>query len=323
MTAAVESMAYINQSPWHGLGNRLEPGATVEQMTQAAGLDWKVSRHPIFTQIGEEKVNIEGRVAIVRDTDNRVLSTASDGWRPFQNSELMEFFREYVDAGHATLETAGSLRDGKLIWALANINAGFTLNGVDEVNGYVLFSNSHEPGAAIRVLTTSVRVVCQNTLSMAHRAGGDRYKQSHMKEFNVAAAKEQLQFSRHQIAEFGLEAEALNSLKMSAFDTVRTLAKHFQPEMATSDMDIGILLNNPDAQSPVLSDVLYSMVTAPGAIPDTAWGLLNGVTHYADHVAGRSQGQRMLNSTFGHMDKVKQAVRMELLQLADYEVVDA
>ena len=319
MSHEVETMAYVGETPWHSLGNKNEGIPTVEEMTKAAGLDWKVARHPIFTQIGEEKIGIDGRVAIVRDIDNRVLSTASDKWIPFQNKELMEFFREYVDAGHATLETAGSLKDGKVIWALANINAGFTLNGRDEVKGYVLFSNSHEPGAAIRILTTSVRVVCQNTLRMAHN-GKDQYKQTHLKDFNPAAAREQLAFSRHQIEEFGLEAQALSQLQMSAYDTVRVLAKHFQPDMAESAMDIQILLNNPDAQNPVLSDVLHSVVTAPGALPESAWGLLNGVTHYADHVAGRTAGNRMISSTFGALDKTKQAVRMELLEMAGYQI---
>lgn len=318
--SAVETMAYKGDTPWHSLGNPLKAGESIEKWTKAAGIDWKVARHPIFTQIGDEKINIDGRVAIVRDTDNKVLSTASDKWIPFQNTDLMEFFREYVDAGHATLETAGSLKDGKVIWALANINAGFTLNGRDEVKGYVLFSNSHEPGAAIRILTTSVRVVCQNTLRMAHAGKGDQYKQTHLTDFNPAAAREQLAFSRFQIEEFGREAEALAGLEMSAFDTMRVLAKQFQNDMAETAMDIQILLNNPDAQNPVLSDVLHSVVSAPGALPESAWGLLNGVTHYADHVAGRTAGNRLLSSTFGALDKAKQAVRMELLEMADYRV---
>jgi phage/plasmid-like protein (TIGR03299 family) len=320
MTAAVETMAYVGETPWHGLGHKLEKGATVEQMTVAAGLDWKVVRRPLFARIDENtEVQIDGKVAITRETDNSVLSVASDRWQPFQNAELMEFFREYVEAGAATLETAGSLHDGKTIWALANINDGFTLNGNDRVNGYVLLSNSHEPGTAIRVMTTMVRVVCQNTLSMAHNRGLDQYRQSHIKQFNMQAARDSLQFARAQVHQHELEANALNSLKMSAFDTVRTLAKHFQPDMQ-DDLGVACLLKNPETQNPVMADVLYSVVTAPGAIPDSAWGLLNGVTHYADHVAGKTSANRMVNGTFGRMAKIKQEVRLDLLQLADFQV---
>jgi len=309
MVAAVQSMAYFGETPWHGLGTKLPEAVGVDEMTTAAGLDWSVAQHPMFIEVeGTDgklvRKAIPNKVAVTREDTLDILSVSSTQWKPFQNRDLMEFFRDYVEAGAATLETAGALRDGKIIWALANINKGFTLNGSDQVNGYLLLSNSHEPGSAIRVMTTMVRVVCQNTLSLAHSGGQDMYRQSHVK------AREGVELHK-------LEAEALNSLKLSAFDTLRTLAKHFQPEMA-GDEDVKILQYNPDAQSPVFADVLRSVVSAPGAIPETAWGLLNGVTHWADHVAGRSSSARMLDSTFGRKAKIKLDVRKDLLEMADY-----
>jgi phage/plasmid-like protein (TIGR03299 family) len=319
MSAEVETMAYVGATPWHGLGNKLEQGASIEEMTKAAGLDWAVSQHPMFVKIGDEEVAVPNKVAVTRDTDKRILSVSSTGWKPFQNAELMEFFRDFVDAGSATLETAGSLYDGKTIWALANINKGFTLKGRDTVNGYVLLSNSHAPGSSIRAMTTMVRVVCQNTLTMANaRGGATEYRQNHMKDFDMSKAKETFAFARESVAVHKMEAEALSSLQMSAYDTVRTLATFFQPDMAEHASDVKMLLVNPDAQSPVLAEVLHSVVSAPGAIPENAWGLLNGVTHYADHVAGRSPAARLTNSTFGQLAKVKLDVKDYLLQMAGY-----
>lgn len=320
MTAAVQSMAYVGETPWHGLGNKLEAGVGVDEMTKAAGIDWAVAKHPMFIEVDGKRVVVPNKAAVTREDTLDILSVASTAWKPFQNKELMEFFRDYVELGAATLETAGSLRDGKVIWALANINKGFTLNGRDKVNGYVLLSNSHEPGSAIRVMTTMVRVVCQNTLTLAHGQGSDMYRQSHVKDFDLSAAKATLDFARESVELHKLEAEALRSLELSPFDTVRTLAKHFQPEMAQTDMDVNILLTNPNAQNNVMGDVLRSVVEAPGAMPDNAWGLLNGVTHWADHVAGRASSSRMLNSTFGRNAAVKLAVRKDLLAMADYKL---
>jgi phage/plasmid-like protein (TIGR03299 family) len=318
MVAAVQSMAYVGETPWHGLGNKLTEAVGVDEMTKAAGLDWSVAQHPMFVEVGGKRVEVPGKVAVTREDTLDVLSVSSKQWKPFQNKDLMEFFREYVEAGAATLETAGSLREGKVIWALANLNKGFTLNGRDRVNGYLLFSNSHEPGASIRVLTTMVRVVCQNTLSLAHGSGDEMYRQSHVKDFDMASAKSTVEFAREGVELHKLEAEALMSLELSAYDTVRTLAKHFQPDMANTEEDVKILLANPAAQSPVFSEVLHSVVMAPGAMPENAWGLLNGVTHWADHVAGRNTSSRLMNATFGRNAKIKLDVRRDLLEMADY-----
>jgi phage/plasmid-like protein (TIGR03299 family) len=311
-------MAYLGETPWHGLGHKLTEAVGVEEMTKAAGLDWAVGKHPMFVEVDGNRYTVPNKAAICREDTHEILSVASSGWKPYQNMELMEFFREYVEQGSATLETAGALRDGKIVWALANINKGFTLNGRDQVNGYLLFSNSHEPGTAIRVMTTMVRVVCQNTLTLAHSAGTEMYRQSHVKEFDLSAAKATIDFARESVELHKLEAEALMALELSPYDTVRTLAKHFQPEMQ-SDFDVKVLLANPASQSQVFSDVLRSVVEAPGALPDNAWGLLNGVTHWADHVAGRASSTRMLNSTFGRNAKLKLDVRKDLLEMAGYE----
>lgn len=318
MTAAVQTMAYVGETPWHGLGQALPEAVGVDDMIKAAGIDWQVAQHPIFIEVDGVRKAVPNRVAVTREDTLDILSTSSTSWKPFQNRELMEFFREYVDLGAASLETAGALKDGKIIWALANINKGFTLNGRDEVKGYVLLSNSHEPGASIRVMTTMVRVVCQNTLTLAHGQGADMYRQSHVKDFDLSAAKSTLDFARESVELHKLEAEALRSLELSAFDTVRTLAKHFQPEMAADDLDVNILLANPEAQNRTMSDVIRSVVEAPGAMPENAWGLLNGVTHWADHVAGKTSSTRMLNATFGRNAKIKLDVRKDLLEMANY-----
>lgn len=323
MVAAVQSMAYLGATPWHGLGHALTEAVGVDEMTKAAGLDWDVAQHPMFIEVDGKRVAVPDKLAVTREDTLDVLSVSSKQWKPLQNRDLMEFFREYVEAGAATLETAGALNDGKTIWALANINKGFTLNGNDQVNGYLLLSNSHVPGSAIRVMTTMVRVVCQNTLSMAHGSGADQYRQNHLKAFDIDAARETVELARENVGRHKDEAEALMKLNLTARDTIAVLAKQFQPEMLEEENGVEILLTNPQAQSKVFGDVLRSVVEAPGAMPDNGWGVLNGVTHWADHVAGRSAGTRMLSSTFGANAKVKLALRRELLEMADYAMAEA
>lgn len=324
MAHAILSMAYRGETPWHGLGQKIEGIPTVDEMLVAAGLDWNVVKRPLFAEVGDQKVEIPNKMALMRETDNTVFSVVGENWQPLQNKDAMEFFREYTEQGGATLETAGALHGGKVIWGLANINKGFKLNGRDEVKGYILLTSPHEVGNSVTVRTTTIRVVCANTMAMAVSENRKpEYRQSHAKAFNTQAARETIQLAQEQVAFHEMEAKALQSLKMSAFDTVRFLASHFQPLVAGAsdkmiEEHVNVLLKSPSLQNKALGNVIQSTARGPGATPGNAWGVLNGVTHWADHVAGKSQDARLYNAWMGSTGKIKLDVKRELLEMADY-----
>lgn len=319
MAHAVESMAYVGETPWHGLGHKVAGIPTIDEMVVAAGLDWSVVQVPLMAEHNGEKVEIPNKVALVRDSDNQFMSITGPNWKPLQNRDAMEFFREYTEAGGATLETAGSLHDGRVIWALANVNKGFTLNGRDQVNGYILLTSPHESGVSISVRTTTVRVVCANTMAMAvSQNKNPEYRQSHAKTFNTDAARETILLAQHQVELHEQESKALQGLKMNAFDTIKFLAKQFQPAVLNEDAMVKSLLTNPSLQNAKMAAVLHSVVRAPGATAGNAYGILNGVTHWADHKAGKTQDARLYNSWMGENGRVKLNVKRELLEMADY-----
>lgn len=321
MSHEVETMAWAHQVPWHGLGNRVEGSVTVDEMLVAAGLDWEVQQHPLFAEVNGQKID-SGRQALIRSTDQKVLTVTGNGWKPLQNKDALEFFREYAEAGGATLETAGSLRGGKIVWGLARVATGFSLNGRDHVKGYILLVSPHEVGNSITVRTTSVRVVCANTLALAGgvRGTGAEYRQNHMKAFDADAAKETVALVKEQIAAMAMEAEALQSLKMSEYDTVRFLAKFFQPINASDEVSeedqVKALLNDPALLNSKMEGVLWATNKAPGATAGNGWGVLNGVTYFTDHMAGRSEDARLFNSWLGDSGRKKDAVKQALLEMA-------
>lgn len=317
MAHEIETMAYANAVPWHGLGVRVDDSISVDEMLVKAGLDWEVRQLPLFAQDEDgEMIKLPLRRALIRSSDKKVLSVTGDLWKPFQNKDALEFFREYTEMGGAKLETAGSLRGGKVIWALASIQDGFTINRTDHTKGYILLSSPHEVGKSISVRTTLVRVVCANTLAMAERDSSN-YSQNHLTKFNVAAAKETIGLAKEHVHRFEMEAKALNQLQMSEYDTVRFLSKFFQPaEDGTKEADhINMLLNAPNERSKVLDEVLTSVHKAPGATPGNALGIFNGITHWADHVAGTKSDARLFNSWFGERSRLKLEVHEKLLEL--------
>ena len=323
MAHEIETMAFANAVPWHGLGNRVDPNVSVDDMLVAAGLDWEVKLRPIYAQAEDgSMVKVPLRRALVRSSDNKIMTLTGDMWKPFQNREALEFFREYTEAGGAKLETAGSLRGGKMVWALASIQEGFTVNKTDHSKGYILLTSPHEVGKAITVRTTVVRVVCANTMAMAINRSAADYSQNHLSKFDTHAAKETIGLAREQIIQAGLDASTLSKLKMSEFDTVKFLSKFFQPMpetiVAQNDQKQWVdgLLNDPGALDKRFGEVLWSVKKAPGAVPGNAWGVLNGVTHWADHAAGNKAEARLYNAWFGDKAKLKLQVRDELLALA-------
>jgi phage/plasmid-like protein (TIGR03299 family) len=169
----IAQMVYVGDVPWHGLGTKVPADLSPEQVLQKAGLDWTVQKVPAFATIGGKQVNI-GRSALVRSADNKVLDVVTNDWNPLQNQEAFEFFDEYCRAGDMEMHTAGSLKGGQIVWALAKVKDSFELFKGDTVESYLLLTNPHKFGQSIDVRFTPIRVVCNNTLTLSLSQNVDR-----------------------------------------------------------------------------------------------------------------------------------------------------
>ena len=137
----VETMAYAGELPWHGLGVKVIDDLSPEQMMEKAGVNWSVEKQDLVTSGGS---TVKTKQALVRSSDGLVLDVVGKGWNPVQNADAFNFFEEYVRAGDMQMHTAGSLNDGKMVWALAKTNESFELFNGDVTENYFLFSNPHE-----------------------------------------------------------------------------------------------------------------------------------------------------------------------------------
>ena len=312
MPAAVETMAYTNEVPWHGLGVRLKEAATPAAMLKHAGLDWRVDRAPLFA--GPHRNPVEGFAALQRSSDGKVLDIVGSRYKPVQNEDVFSFFKEFTEAGKATMETAGSLRGGRYIWALANLSASFTLTGGDRVNGYLLVASPHMQGKTLIIKFTTVRVVCQNTLTLALGSGGSTWRMNHTRSFDSvtqAEAKEALGIAREQMSEFETTAKTLKKMKLDRKKVIEVLAMTFQPGVELKDV-----FKNEELLNRKMGVILDAYQEAPGADVGTGWGVLNAVTYYADHLASRTPDKRLTNAWLGKTAGQKERVLESLLELA-------
>ena len=212
MSANVESMFYVRETPWHGLGTRVIEAPSSEDALIAAGLNWNVIQEPIYT--GENEP-ISGYKANVRDSDRKVLGVVTDRYKVVQNHEAFAFTDELLGQG-VRYETAGSLQEGRKVWLLAHMPHEYIISG-ERISPYLLFSNTHDGSGAVKVALTPIRVVCNNTLNLALRTAerswsviqtGDR--QSKRKE-----ASDTLFKAERYMDELGKEFENLRMHKLS------------------------------------------------------------------------------------------------------------
>ena len=307
------SMAYAGDVPWHGLGVKVSNDLTPEQMLQAAGLDWTVDPVNLFAEVGDRKI-ATGHRALVRSSDQKVIDVITDDWNPVQNSEAFEFFNDFVAAGDMEMHTAGSLKDGKIVWALAKVKDSFELfNGRDQVDAYLHFTNPHQYGQSIDVRFTPIRVVCNNTLTLSlNMKSKNMVKVSHRREFDGDMVKEALGVAKHKLAQYKEMAQYLSQKRFTNESIVDYFARVFpvltQKEKARKDLSKSATF--------ALEEALHNQ---PGAEygEGTWWQAFNTVTYMTDHTIGRSVDSRLTSAWYGANKNLKTKALELAVEMAD------
>ena len=213
MAANVESMFYVREKPWHGLGTMVAEAPDSATALRLAGLDWNVVQKDIMTEGGDGI--IPGFKANVRDTDGSVLGIVTDRYRVVQNAEAFSFTDELLGEG-VRYETAGSFQGGRRAWVLARLPHQYIING-EEISPYLVFMNAHDGSGAIKAAMTPVRVVCQNTLNLALSTAKRSWSFNHTGDISgkLAEARDTLLYAGQYMAELGKTFGKLGQIRLS------------------------------------------------------------------------------------------------------------
>lgn len=317
----VQTMAYVGAEPWHGLGNKLAPNQPIELWAERAGMNWRIEEAEVrFVATGNRSLGsihaFPEQKVLYRSDTKAPLSVVSARYQVVQPSEILEFYRDLTEVGGFQLETAGVLKEGRKLWALARTGQSATLKGKDEVNGYLLLATACDGTLATTAQHTAVRVVCNNTLQIALGNSAGAIKVPHRSQFDAQAVKRQLGIAVSSWDAFMVRMKALSERKVSdavAEKFLRRVLTYSTPNVA----DREALAVNERAIKAV--GQLYAgrgkgadMASASG----TAWGLLNAVTEYVDHHRrARSDDHRRDAAWFGAGATLKQKAWDEALKL--------
>lgn len=212
MSANVETMFYVREKPWHGLGTEVQEAPTSADALICAGLDWEVIQKNVYAEDGSL---IPGYKVNTRSTDNAALGIVSDRYKVVQNEDAFQFTDDLLGAG-VTYETAGALQGGRKVWLLARMPHRYIIAG-DEIAPYLVVMNSHDGSSGIRVAMTPIRVVCQNTLNLALNSAKRIWTTKHTENvmFRVHEAEETLGLAEKYMGELGRGIDALSRIKLT------------------------------------------------------------------------------------------------------------
>lgn len=317
MSHQVETMAHVGAAPWHRIGNALPPRQPLSVWAEKAGMDWEILDAPVLYRVhpsdpADLKAFAEQRVLFRSDT-KAALSVVGGRYQVVQPRAVLEFYRDLSEVAGYELETAGVLKGGRKFWALARMGKETAIQGRDVVRGYILLATSCDGTLATTATPTTVRVVCNNTLTMALNGAAGAVKVPHSTAFDAGAVKRQLGIAVSNWDEFMYRMKKLSERKVADKEVDAFLRKVLGVSQGLPEQGA----SNERAMKRVLA-----LFEAQGhgaelsAARGTAWGLLNSVTEYVDHERrARSQDFRLDSAWFGQGAAVKGRALDEALQL--------
>lgn len=322
------SMAYVGEPPWHGLGQQLTPESSREEWLIESGMDFNIAAKPVLFYVPESDIVIPypNRVALYRDDTNAPLALVSDKFRVVQPSQIMEQQFNICDALGATMETAGVLFDGKRFWSMSRLGNNLVW-GEDLLEDFVLIATACDGTMATIIRRTMVRVVCNNTLTMA-TATGSKYELRVPHQMDVefdkvrvalgiddAGALVSLQQTIKSMSEYHIDGDEALGYIVSVLHGVEvnqdTIAEAL-PE-PTDELSEETPCGSIEKlkESKIVKEI-YTLWdgAGKGSTMDTAdhtlWGCLSAITEYQDHHrASKSIDHRLNRMWFGDGEVIK------------------
>ncbi|AWM79328.1 hypothetical protein DKL61_02565 [Gammaproteobacteria bacterium ESL0073] len=285
MAHYVSSMAYVGETPWHGLGSSLPSGQPIEIWADKAGMNWQIKQAPVcfvasdttdtdnagIIDLSRSLVDFADHKVLYRSDSQLPLSVVSSRYKVVQPMEVLEFYRDLTEQFGFELETAGVLKQGRKFWALARTGQSCVLGRQDEVNGYVLLATSCDGSLATVVTPTTVRVVCQNTLSIAVNRSVNAIRVPHNTHFNATEVKRRLNLTTGHWDEFRLMMHELTKRNVSAKEAEKFLVEVLSPTASLVAADELDMVSNEvaslDIEEPEEISLLDRIVRNTGSLP--------------------------------------------------------
>lgn len=330
------SFAYNGQrgNPWHMLGTDVDGDMPLHVMLEASKADYHVGLEPVYvsTQIGTDddgmpiwvNTEVEGHYATVRSggaqPEAMPLGIVKGRYEVTQNADLAEIAQTVVGLGRgdACWDTMGVIRDGRVFFAYLRLpSLKVDPEGInDRINQGLVVATSHDGTMQNTLGFSSVRVVCQNTLSMALGGLTQKIGVKHTanSEERIKAAAAGLSMYAAAQKRMAVEAERMLQVPGSAALNA-VLAKHW-PAVKADDASKAAVTKRDNVRGDIVR--LYQDGPHNRAVTgDNGWGVYNAAVEYLDWestVRGTTNRcERIITSA--SLEDTKRAVAKTVLDL--------
>lgn len=294
----LDEIAYTGDRPWHGLGQELQKGASIEQWIDAAQMNWEVRGSVVKYDTDVGPASYTGQQVLYRSDTLKPLSVVSDEFRVVQPREVLEFFRDLTQLHGMELSVAGCLFNGKRFWATAETGRAAEILPGDEVRGQLLLMTGVDGTLATSAKFVSTRVVCNNTLRLAiGETGGREVRRTHRQLFDAQSVKIDLGLLDGAWTQYIEQMKSLTTVKMSD-----DKAAEFFKKLVSTPKDAKFDNGMSRATINTVDELMYRLRNGLGADSGrgTAWNVLNAVTEkYTHGTARRDQNRQFVNSVYG------------------------
>lgn len=300
-----DNLFSVGQRPWHGLGTVLENAPTIEEGIKLAGLDWTISLRPIVSS-DEDEISLQTHKIVVREDIKQPLGIVGSNYKVLQNSEAFNFFEPFIENELATLETAGSLFNGKKVFVLAKIKSdNMEIDKNDEVEKYILLSNAHDGTQALRVGFVPIRVVCNNTLSMAIGSQDSKLiRLTHKGNIvqTLSELRETMDLVNKQFMATEEQFRALAKKQVNLADLQKYVNQVFSVKKLEDIInDYEEKQEIEEGRKRLLARVEEIFELEP---VHNAWTMYNSVNYYLNHERGKNLENRYNSMWFGHSKRI-------------------
>jgi len=314
MPAEVETMAFAGATPWHGQGTPLEEADLHDwqKVCTKSGLDWEVELTAIVAADTQATLKQRG---VRRKSDGRILGVVGPRYCVLQNRDAFQWFTPFLEAKEATLHTAGSLQEGSRVWVLAKMNRDpLVIAPGDEVEKFILLSHGHDGSLAVRCGFSPIRVVCANTLAMAHGSAASKLiRCKHTKDIqeNLENIRETMTLAN---AEFEATAEQYKLLARKSISQA-DLKKYVERVLKVKD-DQKPSTRTLNMMKEIIGLCESGKGNALPSVSGTYWTAYNGVTEWLGHQRGHNQRTRLNSLWFGDSANVNKLALETALAMA-------
>lgn len=306
-------------SAWHKLSHEVTQAQNLVDAMRLGQIDWNVVKRQVYVSVDNIYVSVPEHYAIVRDDNNVVLGVVGEGYEPIQNSYHMEYVNALLESNGQHFHSAGSCREGRVVFASALVGEMNILQSGDIHKTYLNFVTSHDSTLASQFYLSSVQQVCMNTIMMALSTK----KSATVKVKHTKNAQDRLEQAK-RLFEGQIQTQETLQKKLETLAMRKITKKSY--EAILEDLFPGDSTRTKNVRSEVTAIAAHGVNAQ--AFPDfrhTAYGVLCAITDYADNqrsVRVTRDGmtpdlQRAESAIFGSGFTLKEKALERILVLTD------